>query len=107
MNRKIFYNGKISCMDKDSSCVEAMVTEGGIIKFVGKTSEAESFANPGSERIDLKGRRVIPGLIDTHSHFTRAALSEAKSIQFVPKSVKELLEYIKAKAKEKSRSYFL
>jgi len=107
MNRKIFYNGKISCMDKDSSCVEAVVTEGGIIKFVGKTSEAESFANPGSERIDLKGRRVIPGLIDTHSHFTRAALSEAKSIQFVPKSVKELLEYIKAKAKEREKGQWI
>lgn len=98
MSSKIFYNGKISCMDRQGTVVEAIYVEDGIIKYTGKLNDVENGAKVGSERINLNGKRVIPGLIDTHSHFTSAALSEAKTIQFVPETVQDILDYVKSKA---------
>lgn len=96
MNSKIFYNGKISCMDKNHSQAEAMVVENGEILYIGKLSDVENGAKPNSERIDLCKKRVVPGLIDTHSHFTSAALSEAgNTVKFVPESVADILAYVK------------
>lgn len=101
MKEKIFYNGKISCMDKNYTVAEAMYVEEGVIRFVGKLSDVENGAKLGSEKINLKGKRVIPGLIDTHSHFTSAALSEAgDTVKFVPETVQDILDYVKSKTQE-------
>ena len=47
---------------------EAIVAQNGKIVFVGSKSEAESKFKD-SEKIDLKGKTLLPGFIDPHSHF--------------------------------------
>ena len=66
---KLFYNGDILTMEGDSpQYAEAIVAKDGKIVFVGSTSEAEvKFKD--SEKIDLKGKTLLPGFIDPHSHF--------------------------------------
>ena len=75
-------NGNILTMDESRSVVQAVRIIGDRIVLVGD----EVGTGPCTQRIDLGGRTVIPGLIDTHAHFVHAALrpgNEAKEIENV------------------------
>ncbi|MBY8976733.1 amidohydrolase [Rhodobacteraceae bacterium NNCM2] len=63
----IVINGKISTMDRSSGSCEAMALSAGRIVAIGSTSEIRDFA-PRARVIDCGGRRVLPGLIDSHCH---------------------------------------
>ena len=66
---KLFYNGDILTMEGDSpQYAEAIVAQNGKIVFVGSKSEAEAKFKD-SEKVDLKGKTLLPGFIDPHSHF--------------------------------------
>ncbi|UCC84295.1 MAG: amidohydrolase, partial [Gemmatimonadota bacterium] len=47
----------------------AIAIADGKVLAVGSDAEIEEFAVPSTERIDLVGRRVVPGLMDSHTHF--------------------------------------
>lgn len=70
----IVYNGKIMQMNEPSlsdnigTTVQAMAVRGDRIQFMGNNDEVLKYAGPQTKKIDLKGRTVIPGMIDTHSH---------------------------------------
>ena len=70
----IIFNGKIMTMDDASlsnalgRTVQALAVRGDKIQFMGTNDEVMRFAGPATRKIDLKGRTVIPGMIDTHSH---------------------------------------
>ena len=70
----ILYNGKILCVDKDFSIAEAVAIKD--CKFVGVGNNRDIMALAGNKTnsIDLMGRTVLPGLIDTHNHMTEVAL---------------------------------
>jgi len=63
-------NGKILTVDTDDSIVSAIRISGNIIEAVG---DDIGEAGPCTETIDLAGRTVIPGLIDSHLHWTDRA----------------------------------
>lgn len=95
---KIFFNGKIHSMDENNKiCTGMVVKEGKIIKM-GSDREVLAFDNSTCEKVDLKGKTVIPGLIETHTHITRVGLSELYSEKYIPLSVKDLLDYTKGEA---------
>lgn len=52
--------------------VAAVVVTGGKIAFVGPLAQAQRMAGPGTQQLDLKGRTLIPGLVDAHSHLMMA-----------------------------------
>ena len=64
----IIYNGTIHTLDKKNTSVSAIASYDGKIVAVGDNNEVLSHAGENTERIDLKGKTVIPGLIDSHSH---------------------------------------
>ena len=70
----ILYNGKITTLDSAYPEVSAVVIAGGRIAATGG-EELLGTANDKTQRIDLKGRRVIPGLNDSHMHVIRGGLS--------------------------------
>ena len=67
----VFYNGRILTMEAGADA-EVLVVEGGRIVAAGDQTLLE--AHPGAERRDLRGRYLIPGLIDAHHHLSIAAL---------------------------------
>ena len=69
----ILVNGKIVTVDDQFRIEQAVAIKGSRIVAVGKNAEVRKQAAAGAKVIDLKGRTVIPGLIDNHSHWIRAA----------------------------------
>ena len=47
----------------------AVAVRGGTIVAVGDDDAIEGFVGPGTERVALAGRMVVPGLMDNHTHF--------------------------------------
>ncbi len=68
-DRKAYLNGKIYTVNDKIPVAEAVVTENNKILFVGSKSDAEKFIDKNTEVVDLKGRLMLPGLIDDHTHF--------------------------------------
>jgi predicted amidohydrolase YtcJ len=71
----ILFNGRITTLDRSNPTAEAVAVREGRFVVVGSSSEAMKVAGPNTKRVDLKGRRVIPGLIDSHTHLIRGGLS--------------------------------
>jgi predicted amidohydrolase YtcJ len=69
----ILTNGKIVTVDERFTIAQALAIKGNRIIAVGRSAEVGRLAGAGTRTIDLKGRTVIPGLIDNHSHWIRAA----------------------------------
>ncbi|TQV86789.1 amidohydrolase [Exilibacterium tricleocarpae] len=75
MTDLILYNGKITTLDRTQPEVSALAISAGRIDELGSDAEILGAAAPGTNRIDLKGRRAIPGLNDSHTHLIRGGLS--------------------------------
>ncbi|MEE2822915.1 MAG: amidohydrolase family protein [Acidobacteriota bacterium] len=64
----ILYSGKILTVDEDFTIAEAVAINNGEITAVGNDTEVLKQAGQHTTKIDLEGKTVVPGLIDTHSH---------------------------------------
>lgn len=69
----ILINGKILTADAAFSTQQALALRDGKIAAVGTTAQIRKLAGAKAKVIDLGGRTVIPGLIDSHMHAIRAA----------------------------------
>ncbi|WP_199773036.1 amidohydrolase [Ensifer adhaerens] len=67
----VLRNGTIVTMDDDRAIAEALAISDGRILAVGTDEEIQAFVQPGTKVLDLGGRTVIPGLVDTHIHAIR------------------------------------
>ena len=72
----VLRNGKMVTMDRRFSIAEAVAIGDASILHVGRSVEMQPFVGPETRRIDLQGKCVIPGLIDTHAHMDREGLRE-------------------------------
>jgi predicted amidohydrolase YtcJ len=79
----ILLNGKIVTVDERFSIREAIAVQGDRILAIGNSAEIRKLAGPDSRVIDLQGRTVIPGLIDSHMHAIRAALSFSTEVNWI------------------------
>jgi predicted amidohydrolase YtcJ len=73
MTELILHNGCIHTIDPKQPRAEAAAIDRGLFVAVGQDSEILPLAKRGTEIIDLGGRSVTPGMIDTHVHFERLA----------------------------------
>ena len=64
----ILHNGKIATMDENLTYHQAMAVRETRIWRMGGNDEIRRLAGPQTQVIDLKGRTVIPGIIDAHTH---------------------------------------
>ncbi len=71
----ILVNGRFTTMDSTAPAPEAVAISDGKFHSVGPERELRALAGPKTKIIDLKGRRVVPGLIDSHLHVIRGGLN--------------------------------
>lgn len=90
----IYYNGKIVTMWAAHPVVQAVAIRGGRFAAAGSDAEVRKLAGPGTKQIDLRGKCVLPGLNDSHTHPIGAALSEQDGPVPVMNSIKEIQAYI-------------
>ena len=96
----ILTNGKIITVDERFSIAQAVAIRGDRIVATGTNQEIAQLAGPNTRRIDLKGKAVIPGLIDNHMHLLRAASTWAKELRFDGvDSRKQAVEMLRARVK--------
>ena len=96
----ILTNGKIITVDERFSIAQAVAIRGDRIVATGTNQEIGQLAGPNTRRTDLKGKAVIPGLIDNHMHLLRAAATWAKELRFDGvDSRKRAVEMLRARVK--------
>ena len=71
---RILVNGKIITVDARDSVAEALAIRDGRITAVGGNAAIEALAGPDTERVELAGRTVTPGLLDAHLHLSSGGL---------------------------------
>ena len=71
----ILHHGLLTTLDRSNPAATAVAITDGRFSFVGHDREIMPLAGPATEVIDLKGRRVLPGLIDNHLHIIRGGLN--------------------------------
>jgi len=95
----ILTNGKIITVDDRFSIAQAIAIRGDRFVAVGSNQDVARLAGPGTRRIDLGGKAVIPGFIDAHAHLMRAAETWAIEARFDDiESRKQALDIVHAKA---------
>jgi predicted amidohydrolase YtcJ len=97
----VLINGKILTMDGQSRITEAVAIRGGKFLAVGDSATIRSMAASGTRTIDLAGKTVVPGLIDTHAHFKAAGMSDYVVNMSRARTVADALEAIKQFAAKK------
>lgn len=75
----ILTNGKVVTVDPRFSIAEAVAVSGDRILAVGAEKEMGALAGPNTRKIDLEGKTVVPGFIDTHPHMIHNALGLGSS----------------------------
>ncbi len=71
----ILVNGKIITLNPQSLIAQAVAIEQGRVVAVGTNEQIRAYAGPATRVIDLRGRTVIPGLVDSHIHAIRQGLT--------------------------------
>src|SRR5688572_21184913 len=72
----ILHNGKVVTVDKNFSIHQAISVTGNKITALGSNADLLKEKGAHTEMVDLGGRMVLPGLIDSHTHPLGASLTE-------------------------------
>ena len=104
----ILTNGKIITQDENSSIAAALGIRDGNIAAVGTDDAIKKLAGSKTVKVDLGGRTVIPGLIDSHTHSIRSALTFAVETDWSDiKTLDEGLKIIAAAARAKPGAWIV
>jgi predicted amidohydrolase YtcJ len=95
----VLYHGKVVTVDEKFSVVEALAIRDGKFQKVGNSSEIRALSDLNTEEIDLKGKTVFPGFIDTHPHVIHAGMGRAS---YLPLMGLQSIEDIKKRISEKA-----
>ena len=96
----LYKNGKIFTSDKDSLYAEAMAVKDGKIAWVG--SDAEADVQAAEKVVDLGGKRVLPGFVDSHMHAIMLA-DCYQQISALPPAVNSIEDLIAAIAEARAK----
>lgn len=90
----VLKNGFIYTVDGQRTVAEALAVKDGKIIYIGSNGEAGRYIGKGTEMIDLGGRMVLPGFIDSHCHPAYGAAHELFDVMFT--GLNSIAEYQKA-----------
>lgn len=90
----VLYNGVIFTADKQNTLCQAMAVRDDRILFTGTSDQAANYIGPETTVMDLGGKMVLPGLIDSHIHPPGLSLSQLYEVQLTGKH--SISEYVAA-----------
>jgi predicted amidohydrolase YtcJ len=65
----VYLNGNIYTVDEGFTVARAMAITGDRFSYVGSNEGAQAYIGSGTAVVDLYGKMVVPGLMDSHNHF--------------------------------------
>src|SRR6516162_11473681 len=95
----ILHHGKIVTVDERFSIHQAIAVKGDRIQRAGNESDILALKGPNTEVVDLEGKMVMPGLVDSHCHPLEASLAEFDHEIPQMDTVQDVLNYFAARAK--------
>ena len=103
----ILLNGKIVTVNKEFTICEGVAITGNKIVAAGTNPEIRKLAGPKTHIVDLHGKTVIPGLIDSHLHPESASLSELREEIPDLHNMDQLLNWVKNQTKVKPKGKWI
>jgi predicted amidohydrolase YtcJ len=94
----VLYNGNFWTVDSDNPRAEAVAIGGGRFLAVGSNDEVLNIAVSRTRKVDLGGKRVLPGFIDAHSHPASSGLSHLRQVDCDLRSIKAIQEALRERA---------
>ncbi|HEV2489569.1 MAG TPA: amidohydrolase [Candidatus Acidoferrales bacterium] len=100
---RIFFDGKIFTAEPEHPYAEAVLIRGDKIVAVGNSADIARIAAKDAQRIDLRGKTLLPGIIDSHVHAIDGGLSlHSADVGDAVHTVAELAAFV-AEAKKSGR----
>ena len=96
----ILHHGRIVTVDHDFRIAEAVAVTGEEIMAVGTSDELLKSAGPETKLVNLAGKTVLPGLIDSHVHAVGAAVYEFDHPVPEMETIADVLTYIAHRAEQ-------
>jgi predicted amidohydrolase YtcJ len=94
----ILHHGKIVTVDPQFHIVDAIAIRGDRIIAVGRYADVAKLAGSHTQQFDLKGKTVLPGLMDSHSHAFDASIYEFDHEIPTMETIADVLSYIRSRA---------
>jgi predicted amidohydrolase YtcJ len=91
----VLTNGKVYTVDEAQPWAEAVAVSGNEIVYVGDNDGASAFVGEGTESIDLGGRLLLPGFVESHIHLGGGAGTSSGLILSTEDSIEEVLKKVK------------
>ncbi|MCL2711162.1 MAG: amidohydrolase [Planctomycetaceae bacterium] len=93
----IFHNGNVLTVDPNFRRVEAFAVSGDNIVATGTNAEMLALARDNTQTIDLQGKTVLPGIVDSHSHPVSAAMYELDHEIPTMETIADVLAYFRSR----------
>jgi predicted amidohydrolase YtcJ len=108
----ILVNGRVMTVDAQDNLTEAVATAMGRIVAIGDSKSVLALRGPKTRVIDLKGRTVLPGLIDSHVHLADNGVAErfrldCRDFYTNVRSLSDLLAKIKEQAAHQEKGSWI
>ena len=99
----ILVNGKVVAMDPKGTVAEAVAVKAGKIVKVGSSQEIKRLAKSDAKVIDLEGKTLLPGFVDSHEHVMRRGLMlDWVNCKSPPvETIQDIIDGLASKAAEK------
>ncbi|MFQ5606095.1 MAG: amidohydrolase [bacterium] len=103
----VLKNGVIYTVDEQDPKAEAVAIAGDKILAVGTNAEIEKFVSSSTQVMDINGKTVVPGFIDSHYHYMGVGNREFHLNLDGTKSYQEFLDKVKAEVATKSKGEWI
>lgn len=98
----VLHNARVRTMAPNGNLAQALATWKGLVFALGTEAEIEPLCAPGTQKLDLQGRTVLPGLIDAHEHLSWFA-EEPLKLNCSPQRFSSLSELIAGVRREAAK----
>jgi len=103
----VLTGGTILTLDRSSRRVQALAIRGARIAALGDDAQIAGLIGSDTQRVDLRGRLAVPGLIDGHAHMDREGLKLRWPSLAAARSIDDILQIVEAEVRRVPRGEWI